>query len=117
MFSTVLCVDYCDHINSPNPKTGLMTNCCDFNVGFGLDFWNDWCNLLKRPLPMPLQDAIDLVKPDKNMVVQHPKLTYDTTDMWFYLKADSEEDCKTMTKVSPLSALWHQQNLVHRGNE
>ncbi len=68
-------------------------------------------------MPAPLEEAVRLVKPKNNLVDRHSKLTYDTTDMWFYLKADSAENCHAMSKVSLVSAFIHQEDIVHRGNE
>lgn len=48
----------------------------DFNVGFEPNTWVMWCKLLNRPIAHPIKEAVELVKPTANFLLQHPKLRY-----------------------------------------
>lgn len=96
-------VEYCNKVNDGYPRdpdTGLTINHCDFNVAFDPSFWVGWYKLLGVPVPAPVQESLNLLKPENNFVEKHPKLVYTASDVWFFLKADEKQCCDKMVKVS-----------------
>lgn len=79
--------------------SGMMVNYADFNVGFQPTVWKQICKAIGKPIFQPLEEAIELLKPDANFVQQSSRLAYTEGDMWFYLKAEEQQDCKTLLEV------------------
>lgn len=92
----------CVEIDSQYPKKDqLVVAHSGFNVGFELNFWLKWCNLLHYKPFIPIQDAARLLNSDQdNYLKNHPKLSYTEGHLWLYLKADTEKDCESLYEVS-----------------
>lgn len=71
-----------------------------FNVGFELNFWNDWCKLLGRNPSAPVKEAITMMNSDENnFMKKHSKLRYGKGHVWIYLKAETKQDSEDMWQV------------------
>ena len=77
----------------------MTVNYADFNVGFEPTIWKQICMVTGKPVFQPLEEAIELLKPENNFVHQSSRLTYSEGDMWFYLKAESSQYCQEMLEV------------------
>ena len=73
---------------------------CGFNVGFELNFWHQWCLLLKRKLFAPVKKARQMMNSDDNFMKQHLKLRYTSGHMWIFLKAEIKQYSEEMLQVS-----------------
>ena len=71
-----------------------------FNIGFELNFWTKWCKLLGRQPSKPVEEATDLMNSDDNFMKKHSKLSYKKGHVWFFLKAQTEEDSEALLQVS-----------------
>ena len=97
-----------DKANADNPpENGMMVNYADFNVGFQPTVWQKICKATAKPIFQPLEDAIELLKPDSNFVQQSNRLAYTEGDMWFYLKAEERRYCQALLEVRGMAASVH----------
>lgn len=72
-----------------------------FNIGFELNYWQQWCKLLGRTVSTPVQQATDMMNSDAdNFMKKHSKLKYTSGDVWIYLKAETKQDCEDLLQVS-----------------
>ena len=85
------------------PEDGMMVNYADFNVGFQPTVWKQICKATGKPIFQPLEEAIELLKPDTNYVQQSNRLTYSEGDMWFYLKAEERQYCQRVLEVGGMA--------------
>lgn len=71
-----------------------------FNVGFELNIWKQWCELLNRKPSSPVMEAADMMNSkEKNFMIKHSKLKYTKGQVWFCLKGETEEDTDALLKV------------------
>lgn len=98
-------LEKCDKIDSRYPSSGDKREAhSGFNVGFELNFWCRWCQLLNREPSVPVKNARRMMNNDEdNFMKQHLKLRYTEGDVWFYLKAETKEDSEEMLQVYILS--------------
>ena len=79
---------------------GLVDPHSGFNIGFDLDYWLKWCELLERKPSIPVKKAARMMGSDRtNFMKRHHKLKYTKGHIWFYLKTETKEDCEDMLKV------------------
>ena len=92
----------CDEIDRRYSSSGNKKEAhSGFNVGFELNFWCRWCQLLNRKPSVPVKQATKMMNSEEdNFMKQHLKLRYTDGHVWFYLKAENEDDSEAMLKVN-----------------
>lgn len=92
----------CEKIDGrTTPKSDHLEAHSGFNIGFDLNYWKKWCNLLDQKPSIPVRDAAKMMNSDEdNFMKKHPKLRYTEGHVWIYLKADMKDDCEQMLEVS-----------------
>ena len=90
----------------------MMVDYADFNVGFQPTVWKHICKATGKAVFQPVDEAIELLKPDKNFALQSSRLAYSEGDMWFYLKAEERQYCQTMLEVGGIRARRGQKECV-----
>ena len=95
-------IDECAKIDSrfPLASDGKKVAHSGFNMGFELNFWQKWCQLLSRKPSGPVIEATKMMNSEDNFMKKHSKLRYtEKGHVWFYLKAETEEDSEVLLKA------------------